>query len=65
MKLHVNMCIKLERHEENNNNNNNWKDTKILKDIEKNKEICVSFNILGSIKTFWNIICKVFIFFKF
>jgi hypothetical protein len=27
-----------------------WKYTKIPKDIEKNKEICFSFDILGSIK---------------
>ncbi len=43
-----------------------WKNIKIPKDIEKNKKICFSFNILKSIKTFWNItIWKMFIFKKF
>jgi hypothetical protein len=40
--------------------------SKIPKDIEKNKEICFSFDILRSIRTFQNITtCKMFIFQKF
>jgi general stress protein 26 len=42
----------------------NRKDTKIPKDIEKNKDICFPFNTLGPIRTFWNITtCKLFFFF--
>jgi hypothetical protein len=43
MKLDVNMCMKLERQKYSNFF---LKDTKIRKDIEKNKEIYFSFNIL-------------------
>jgi hypothetical protein len=60
MKLNVNMCMKLERHKYSMFF---WKDMKIPKNIETNKEICFSFNILGSIRTFKNITtCKMFIF---
>jgi hypothetical protein len=41
--------MELERHKKKKIN---CKDTKIPKDIEKNKEICFSFDILGSIRTF-------------
>ncbi len=41
------------------------KDTKIPKDIEKNNEICFSFDILESIRTFENITtCEMLIFKK-
>jgi len=50
MKLHVNMCMELERHK---NLNFLEKDTKkIPKDIEKNKDICFFFDTLGSKRTF-------------
>ncbi len=49
MKLHVNMCMKLERHKDSKNN---LMHTNIPKDIEKNKEICFSFDILRFIRTF-------------
>jgi hypothetical protein len=52
--------MKLERHKDSIFF---WKDTKTPKDIEKNKETYFSFNILGSIKTSWNITtCKMFMF---
>jgi len=51
MKLHVYMCMKLERH---NASKKYWKHTKISKEIEK-KNICFSFDILISIRTFWDI----------
>jgi hypothetical protein len=38
------------------------KTQRLQKNIEKNKEICFSFDILGSIRIFWNITtCKMFI----
>ncbi len=49
MKLHVNMCMKLKKHK---NLNFFGKDTKIPKDIEKNKDICFFFDTLGSKRTF-------------
>jgi len=49
MKLHVNMCMKLERHKDSFFF---FKETKIPKNIEKNKKICFSFDILRFIKTF-------------
>jgi general stress protein 26 len=54
------MCMKLERHKDSIFFF--WKDTNIPKDIEKNEKICFCFNILGSIRAFWNItIYKMFI----
>jgi hypothetical protein len=59
MKLYVNMCIKLGKQKDSKTN---WNDTKIPKHIEKYKEIYFSIDILGSIRTFWNITtCKMFI----
>jgi hypothetical protein len=42
--------MKLERHPKINKNNK--KDTKIPKNIEKKEDICLSFDTLGSIRTF-------------
>jgi hypothetical protein len=51
MKLHVNMCIKLEKHKDSKKKIN--KNATIPKDIEKNiLKKYFSFDILGFIRTF-------------
>jgi hypothetical protein len=64
MKLHVNMCMKLERHKDSKKYLEGHTDSKRhYNNNYYNKEIWLSFNILRSIRTFRNITtCKMFIF---